>query len=174
MSSPYGYYESWRTGDKEYNSDFEDWYSNHASEYDDFWKKEKTEKEDAYKAWKKLQGTYAPIIGDLQTEYDSLTKLTKTSHYRPEIGYQIQAAANKGENMFAASTQKLFNTKAGKSMVESSGVNKALTNIHDNFEDMMGTSVYNAYAGTAGKISGVKDLQRTIQGDIRNYERKMI
>ena len=156
------------------NNDFEEWYKNHKSEYDKFLRSDKKDKAAARKDWERLRDTYSPIIQDLQGEYDNLTKQTGYGFYRPELGYSIQSGTDKAESIFGSSTRKLFGTKAGRSMVSSSGINKGLIELQDRFENMMDSTVYNAYSSVTNKISGVRSLQDSIESDIREYERKMI
>tara|TARA_R100000808_G_C2155419_1_gene167833 strand:- start:8679 stop:9176 length:498 start_codon:yes stop_codon:yes gene_type:complete len=160
--------------EEKYGVEFGEWYALHENEYDEFWSTERTEMENAYKQWKSLNKTYQPMIDDLQDQYDDLTALTTSAHYRPEIGFQIQAGANKAESMWSGSTRKLFNTKAGSTMIASSGIASTMKDIETSFNSIMDNTIYSTYSDVQNKISGAKDLQRQIQSDIRGYERELV
>lgn len=153
---------------------FSDWWENNKEDYASFWKSRREEREDGRDAYNRLKSTYEPILKNLQDQYNELTPATTVNEYRPEIGYAIEATGKSGENVFSASTAKLFGTKAGKSMVQSSGVSQGLSSVYENFQGKMDQSIFSAYTGVAGKISTARGQQRNIESLMREQERNMI
>ena len=153
---------------------FDEWYKANEEDYKSFWHTRKTERENAKDDYNRLVNTYDPILSDLQEQYNSLSSGLNLNEYRPEIGYQIEKQAQKGEHAFNVSTSKLFNTKAGKSMVQSSAVGNAMTDLYDNFQDTMEQTIYGAYTGVSGKIAQAESDRRNIKTQIQEYERKMV